>query len=179
MLEIIIPQMESFNEEDNTFVYDEEVIIQLEHSLVAISKWESKWRKPFLSDTNKTIEELTDYIKCMTITENVAQEVYARLTSDNIRSIDDYIESPMTATTFSNEQPSKNKSIITSELIYYWMIAYTIPFECQHWHLNRLLTLIKVCNAKNEQPKKMSKAEIAERNRQLNRERRNKLNSSG
>lgn len=180
MLIITIPSQELFNEATQEFVSSKEQTLQLEHSLVSVSKWESKWRKPFLSKESKTIEETLDYIRCMTITQNVNPDIYNFLTNDNIKAINDYIDSPMTATTFS-ELGSKtgNREIITSELIYYWMIALNVPMECQKWHLNRLLTLIRVCNVKNTPPKKMSRKEIMSRNASLNAARRRKLNTKG
>jgi hypothetical protein len=115
----------------------------------------------------------------MTITQNVDPNVYNRLSNENITTINNYIDAPMTATTFSNTNTSKSREIITSELIYYWMISLNIPMECQKWHLNRLLTLIRVCNVKNTPPKKMSGKEIMSRNAALNAARRKKLNSKG
>lgn len=178
MLLLTIPPIEMFNEKTSEFVYSKETKISLEHSLVSLSKWESRWNKPFLSKDNKTLEETIDYIRCMTITQNVDPEVYFRLTDENINTINKYIESPMTATTFSDNGHS-SREIITSELIYYWMISLNIPMECQRWHLNRLLTLIRVCNIKNTPAKKMSRREIMDRNAALNAARRKKLNSTG
>lgn len=178
MLLLTIPPIEMFNEKTSEFVYSKETKISLEHSLVSLSKWESRWNKPFLSKDNKTLEETIDYIRCMTITQNVDPEVYFRLTDENINTINKYIESPMTATTFSDNGRS-SREIITSELIYYWMISLNIPMECQKWHLNRLLTLIRVCNIKNAPAKKMSRREIMDRNAALNAARRKKLNSTG
>ena len=178
MLLLTIPPIEMFNEKTSEFVYSKETKISLEHSLVSLSKWESRWNKPFLSKNNKTLEETIDYIRCMTITQNVDPEVYFRLTDENINTINKYIESPMTATTFSDNGHS-SREIITSELIYYWMISLNIPMECQKWHLNRLLTLIRVCNIKNAPAKKMSRREIMSRNAALNAARRKKLNSTG
>lgn len=180
MLQIVIPGGEQFDEEKMEFInLGRDTVLQLEHSLVSLSKWESKWQKPFLS-SSKTKEETLDYIRCMTLTQNVKSEVYSRLTIQNLNEINDYINSPMTATTFYDERMGKkNKEIITSELVYYWMIALQIPFECQKWHLNRLLTLIHVCNIKNQPPKKMSKKEIMSRNAALNEARRKQLNSKG
>lgn len=180
MLEIMIPGMEYYDEEKNEFLYHHEQLLQLEHSLVSISKWEAKWCKPFLDGKSKSPEEIMDYVRCMTKTPNVENEVYDRLTERNLIDINSYIESPMTATTFSDTgKSSPNREIITSELIYYWMVAYNIPFECQDWHLNRLLTLVRVCNVKNSPPKKMSKQELMNRNRELNKARRQQLNSTG
>lgn len=137
--------------------------------------------KPFLSKENKTSEETIDYIKCMTITQNVDDKVYYALTKKNYEDIFKYIDSPMTATTFNDTKKSSNREVITSELIYYWMVALNIPMECQKWHLNRLLTLVRVCNIKNDTSKqsKMSAREINARNAALNAERRRKLNTKG
>lgn len=180
MLEITIPAVELYDEATQRFVNIAAQTLRLEHSLVSISKWESKWCKPFLSKSEKTHEEIMDYIKCMTLTQNVDPDVYARIDDVNLSKINEYINAPMTATTFANEkQRGGSGEQITSELIYYWMTALTIPFECQKWHLNRLLTLIKVCNIKNQPPKKMSKQSIMKQNTALNQARRNRLNSKG
>ena len=180
MLQITIPAVELWDERKQEFVTTKEQTLQLEHSLVSISKWESKWCKPFLSKQEKTFEETLDYIKCMTITPNVDPEVYNYLTNKNIEEINNYINAPMTATYFSDDKTVKpSREQITAELIYYWMIALNIPFECQNWHLNRLLTLIKVCNIKNQPPKKISKKEIMRRNAALNAARRKQLNTKG
>lgn len=181
MLTIIVPAVEMFNEETNEFLISKkEQTLQLEHSLVSLSKWESKWCKAFLSKEEKTFEETLDYVKCMTITQNVDPEVYNRLTRSNIDEIYKYIESPMTATTFyNNQQKGIAKETVTSELIYYWMISLNIPMECQKWHLNRLLTLIRVCNVKNAPPKKMSRREIMSRNAALNAARRKQYGTNG
>ena len=180
MLRITIPGTELWDSHKQMFVYTKEQTLQLEHSLVSLSKWESKWCKPFLSKKDKTYEETLDYVKCMTLTQNVDPEVYKRLTIDNIDLINKYIDAPMTATTFSEEKAVKNnREQVTAELIYYWMIALNIPFECQKWHLNRLLTLIRVCNVKNSPPKKLSKKEIMSRNAALNAARKKMLNTKG
>ena len=181
MLTISVPLgNEKWDEEKQEFIEPKKQTLQLEHSLISLSKWESKWCKPFLSKRTKTTEETLDYIKCMTITQNVNPEVYTYLTQDNFEEIHNYIEAPMTATTFAEDKSSrKNHDIVTAELIYYWMIALQIPPEYQKWHLNKLLTLIRVCNVKNAPPKKMSKREIMSRNAQLNAARRQQLNSKG
>jgi len=180
MLQITIPAVEQWDERKQEFVTTKEQTLQLEHSLVSLSKWESKWCKAFLTKQEKTFEETLDYIKCMTITQNVDPEVYNYLTNGNISEINEYIEAPMTATYFSDEKTSKtSREQVTAELIYYWMIAFNIPFECQKWHLNRLLTLIKVCNIKNQPPKKRSKKDIMSRNAALNAARRKQLNTKG
>ena len=180
MLQITIPAIELWDEGKQEFVYGNEQVLQLEHSLVSLSKWESKWEKPFLSKEGKTTEETIDYIKCMTITPNVDAEVYNRLTDSIISQVDNYIDAPMTATWFSeNKNSASTTEQITSELIYYWMIALNIPFECQEWHLNRLITLIRVCNIKNQPPKKMSRRSILSRNAALNEARRKQYNTKG
>lgn len=180
MLEIKIPATEQWDELKQEFVYTKEQTLRLEHSLVSLSKWESKWCKPFLSKQDKTTEEIIDYIKCMNTTQNVDPNIFRCLSNDNMLSIKQYIEAPMTATTFAKDTNKKpNREIVTSELIYYWMIALNIPFECQKWHLNRLLTLIQVCNIKNQPPKKMSKKDIMSRNAALNAARRQQLNTKG
>ena len=180
MLHIVVPARELWDENKQEFVYTKEQSLQLEHSLVSLSKWESKWCKPYLSNLEKTDEELLDYIKCMTVTQNVKPEVYANLSAQNIKDIVDYINAPMTATTFSDDTKSKGgREIVTAEIIYHWMIALQIPPEYRKWHLNSLLALIKVCNIKNSPPKKRSKREIMSRNAALNAARRQKLNTRG
>ena len=180
MLYITIPSCEMYDESTEEFVYAKEQTLQLEHSLVSLSKWESKWCKPFLSKQDKTMEETIDYVRCMTVNQVSDPTVYSRLTLDNLNSINEYIGSPMTATTFSNTpKGGSSGEQVTSELIYYWMIALNIPFECQKWHLNRLLTLIRVCEVKNQPPKKLSKGELMRRNAALNDARKKELNTTG
>lgn len=180
MLRITIPDKELWDEIKEEFVYKKGQTIQLEHSLVSLSKWESKYCRPFLVKQDKTYDETVDYIKFMTITQNVAPEVYKNLTDENIEDIKKYIEAPMTATHFSDETNKKtSREQITAELVYYWMVALNIPFECQKWHLNRLLTLIRVCNIKNTPPKKRSKKDIMRRNSAMNAARRKRYNTRG
>ncbi len=179
MLKITIPGREMFNEKTQEFFNTKEYTLQLEHSLVSVSKWEAKWNKPFLDKKPKSIEETIDYIRCMTITQNISPDVYNNLTQENIDAVNKYIDAPMTATTFTNNKGKINNEVITSELIYYWMTALNVPMEAQKWHLNRLLTLIRVCNVKSQPGKKMSKRDIMQRNASLNAARRAKLNSKG
>lgn len=179
MLEIVIPASEKWDEAKEEFIYGKEQTLRLEHSLVSLSKWETKWCKPFLS-SDKSREETIDYIKCMTISSGVDENVYSLLTDQNIEEITKYINAPMTAITFPKSSTTgSSRETVTYELVYYWMITLNIPFECQKWHLNRLLALIRVCNIKNQPPKKMSKGEIMSRNAALNAARRKQLNTKG
>ena len=180
MLRITIPSTEVYDEKTNRFSYTKETTLTLEHSLVSLSKWESRWKKPFLTKDDKTIIEIIDYIKCMTLTQNVNPTIYNFLTQENIDRVIAYIGDTMSATWFSEMEPTKQSSEqVTSELIYYWMVALNIPFECQKWHLNRLFTLIRICNIKNQPPKKMSQTEIMNRYARQNAARRKKLHSKG
>ncbi len=180
MLKITIPAAEQWDEAKEQFVSTKEQTLQLEHSLVSLSKWEAKWCKSFLYTKDKTFEETLDYIRCMTTTQNVPPEVYDCLTAENIQTINDYISAPMTATYFHEDRMGRqSREQVTSELIYYWMIALNIPFECQKWHLNRLLTLIRVCNIKNQPPKKMNRRTIMSRNAAINAARRKQLGTNG
>lgn len=180
MLEITIPATKLWDEVNEKFINIEGQTLRLEHSLVSLSKWESKWCKPFISKEQKTPIETIDYIKCMTITQNVNPNVYYGITQKHIDMVNAYIEAPMTATTFSSNNDGKiNREQITAELVYYWMIALGIPFECQKWHLNKLLTLIKVCNIKNAPPKKMGKKETMRRYATLNAARKKRLGTKG
>ena len=179
MIDIIIPASERFDEQKMEFVYSKEQKLTLEHSLISISKWESKFEKPFLS-SEKTSYEVIEYIRCMTLTQNVKPEVYYNLTEKNLKDINAYIEAPMTATTFKKiDRRGGRKEIVTAELIYYWMITFNIPVEFQKWHLNRLLTLIEVCARKNEPPKKMSNRELSAQHKAINAANRAKFHTKG
>ena len=179
MLTIEVQMQEGFDEETEKFVPFETFRLELEHSLASLSKWESFFKKPFLSPAPKTTEEILWYVMAMVITPEVPPEVFTKLTNENFDEINAYITDSMTATTFSDAGPSRGGGLPTAEVIYYLMVTYGIPFECQHWHLSRLLTLIRVCNQKNAPQKKMSHAEAARRQRELNAERRKKLGTSG
>lgn len=179
MLEINVPAKELFDEENNLFINVKATTLCLEHSLISISKWESKWKTPFISKDSKTNEQLRDYIKCMTINQ-VDPMTYYALTDSNFKAVNDYISDSMTATWFNEDKRSSRKEeIITSELIYYWMIALNIPMECQKWHLNRLITLIRVCSIKNQPEKQMKKSDIYANNAALNAARRKALRTKG
>jgi hypothetical protein len=180
VLRITIPISESFDESTNEFVVSESYELILEHSLASLSKWESEFERPFLGSSDKTADETFWYIKAMTLTPDVPPEVFARLTEQNVEEIDKYIKKKMTATWF-NDPPNQrgSRTPITAEIIYYWMISLNIPFECENWHLNRLLTLIQVCGRKNAPEKKMSKRDIIRRQQELNAQRRAQLGSSG
>ena len=181
MKTITIPEMEIYDEEHNRFINIKEQKLVLEHSLVSISKWESKWKKPFLGPEPKTAEEVLDYIKCMTITQNVPDIIYQCLTKENKDEIGAYIQDEHTATWFNEQGQKRTSEVVTSELIYYWMTAFNIPFECQKWHLNRLLTLVKICSIKNDPKasKKMSRQAVMRQNAALNKARRARTGSRG
>lgn len=177
---IVIPAADYWDAKNEEFIYKPQVTLVIEHSLVSLSKWESKWHKPFLSKQQKTTEEIIDYIRCMTITQNVSPDVYYRLSNENVQEINDYIDDPMTATWFRKEEShSTNHKVVTNELIYYWMVTLQIPWEAQKWHLNRLLTLIKVCQAENKPQKNMKMNDVYRRNASLNAARRSKYHSKG
>ena len=179
MLQITVPAAKALWDENNEeFISIDETPLSLEHSLLSISKWESKWNKPFLHTKEKTNKEIIDYIKCMTLTKNVDPNVYVCLTAENIQEIVNYINAPMTATTVKNNG-RPNREIVTSELIYYWMISLNIPVEFERWHINRLITLIRVCSIKTQPAKKMSRSEVMQRNAALNAARRKQTNSKG
>lgn len=180
MLQLPIRETEFYNEATGEFIPVKAVTLQLEHSLISISKWESKWEKPFLSSENHTHEQIIDYIRCMTVNQNVDPNVYLSIGNAEVRKVTEYINAKQSATWFYEEKkPTGKREVITSELIYYWMVAFNIPFECQKWHLNRLLTLVRICSIKNQPPKKRSKREILQRNAALNAKRRAQYNTTG
>lgn len=182
MLKIHIPETEAYSSEYNKFINVKATDVVLEHSLISISKWEAKYHKPFFdNNVEKTHDEIIDYIQFMSLSSNVDPNVFRLIPSDEMDRILKYIKDPQTATTFSDEKNGRvSREIVTSELIYYWMVALQIPFECQKWHIERLLALIKICNIKNNPDKhKMSKSDIYAQNRILNAKRRAKLHSRG
>lgn len=179
MLTIKVSETELFDEDKEEFV-EIGFNLELEHSLVSLSKWESHFEKPFLSDKPKTNEETLWYVRAMTVTKNVPEKVYNLLNKYHFEQISEYIDAKMTATWFSDIVEQKNnREVITAEIIYYWMVQLQIPFECENWHLNRLITFIRVCNQKNAPKKKMNPREAAQQMRDLNRRRREELGTSG
>jgi len=180
MLILKVPGIELFDEALHVFTTEDAFTLELEHSLVSLSKWESKFEKPFLGSEEKTDEEILAYIEAMILTKEYPPDVLNRLSKENLQQINAYIEAKMTATWFNDKKQSKKSSeVITAELIYYWMITFNIPIEFQYWHLNRLFTLIKIFSVKNAQPEKMSKKDLLARNRELNAKRKSELGTTG
>lgn len=179
MLKLKVLGTEVFNETTSEFGTDGDVVLELEHSLVSLSKWESKFEKPFLTGESKSTNEIIGYVRAMCLTPDIPETIFKKLSGENFQEINSYIDAKMTATTFSDRKSRGSNEVVTSELIYYWMTVYTIPFACETWHLNRLFTLIRICNLKQEKPKQMSRAEQASEQRRLNAERRSRFNSTG
>ena len=180
MLTLFVVGDEYYNEETQEFETHGDFVLELEHSLVSLSKWESIHNKPFLTEKAKTPDEIMSYISCMILTPVYPEGIVDRLSRSNLETINNYIESKQTATTFGEMPARKGRGeTITAELIYYWMVAFTISFECERWHLNRLFALIRICNIKNSPAKKLSRGEIARRNRELNEKRKAELGTSG
>ena len=179
MLSVTIPEAEYYDREKKEFFTIQEQHLRLEHSLVSISKWEAKWKKPFLSKEPKTREESIDYIRLMTITQNVNPLVYQFIPDSIMKEVQNYIEDPMTATVIKTQPKPGGQKVITSEVIYFWMTSFGINFECEKWHLNRLLTLIEICNIENTPKKKMSRNNIYSNNSAINAARRAKAHSKG
>lgn len=182
MLRVTIPATTLFNNKTGKFIEVPETTLELEHSLISVSKWEAKWHVRFLSPSTKlTQEQCIDYIKCMTITRNVNPNVYLAIDNKIIDKVVAYIKDPMTATEFKANQGggSNHGEEVSSELIYYWMTAYNIPWEAEKWHLNRLMTLIRLAGIKNKPGKKMSKSDILKQNKALNASRRARMHSKG
>lgn len=182
MLKLIVPGKEWFNDQTQEFVcLGSDTTLLLEHSLLSISKWEAKWKKSFFDKPeSRTAEEEIDYVRCMTINQGVDRNIYYNLTADLMKQIHDYINDQQTATTITRHKKGKSsRRIVTSEVMYSWMIRYGIPFECQKWHLSRLMRLIEVCEADNGPAEKMSQAEIMKQNSALNAARRAKHKTKG
>lgn len=179
MLTITVGQDEFFDETADEFLLDGGTVVQLEHSLASLSKWESIHEKPFLTDAEKTSEEILSYVSCMVLSPEASPELLQKFTPEDLTKINSYINSKQTATTFAELKTRSSREIVTAEVIYYWMVSFQIPFECQYWHLNKLLTLVRVCNEKNKPPKKMRKSEMISQRRALNEQRRMQLGTSG
>ena len=181
MLQLIVgSDQEFFNEETGEFINVKPQKLMLEHSLLSISKWEAKWKKPFFSEKEMSPAMFKDYIKCMTVTPNVNPLLYESLTYKNLNTIREYMQDSMTATTIRHNGGPKNSRVLTSELIYYWMFALSIPIECEKWHFNRLMTLIEVASIEsNPKKKKMGRRDIYAQNAELNRQRRARYNTKG
>ena len=180
MLRLTIAEEEFYNESKDEFFTLPELQLDLEHSLLSVSKWESEFEKPFLSTADRSSEEVLRYAYYMITTPEISPEVISRLTNQDLKKINDYIEKKNTATTFSDTKKHGGRTeTITAELVYYWMVAFQIPIECEAWNLNRLFALIRICNMKNQPQKKMSRHEIAQRNRELNAQRRAELGTKG
>ena len=182
MLSLLVPGGEFWNETTEEFIYGKPQTLSLEHSLVSLSKWESKWNKPFLTKQDRKRKETIDYIRCMTLTQNVDPGVYDRISAAQIAEVNRYMNLPMTAAVFNirDKQKKPYTEFVTAETIYYWMILYGIPFDpCQKWHLNRLFALIRFCSIKNSPGKKMSQKEILSSNAEINAARRKKYRTTG
>jgi hypothetical protein len=180
MLTITVPETELYDEKSSEFISLPSVTLELEHSLVALSKWESKYEKPFFAKDDKSSEEIHGYFEAMCVGPIPPRDIWHRLSPENSTAINEYLGAKMTATWFTEVGvPPKTSETVTSELIYYWMTALNIPFTCETWHLNRLFTLIRIANMKTAKPKKMSRAEVAQRNRELNAQRRKQLGTTG
>ena len=182
MLTVNVSGEEFFDEDKAEFISTEVLTLKLEHSLVSLSKWESKFRKPFLGPVQKSSEEIYGYVEAMIISGDFSPEVYSQMSKENLDAISDYMASQQSATTFVEPpgQKARGRSeVITSELIYFWMVSYNVPFECETWHLNRLFALLRICNIKTSNEKKMSPNEVAAQQRTLNAQRRAELGTKG
>lgn len=180
MLRIDIPEREFFDEETERFGKIRATTLYLEHSLISISKWEAKWHIEFF-ESEKTLEQTMDYIACMVLNREIDDkaQVLKFLTEDDVKKINDYINNPMTATRIKDDGRRGRTQKITSELIYCWMVQYQIPFECEKWHINRLIMLIRVISEENKPKKKMTKREIMAQNKALNAARKARLGTRG
>lgn len=180
MLELKLERQEFYDEEKNEFFTTEPIELRFEHSLVTLSKWESKFEKRFLDEAEKTNEEILGYVECMLLDDIDFSKVKSRLNQSHMTQINAYINAKNSATTFNEVQNSRGQTeAITSELIYYWMTIFKVPLACEDWHLNRLFTFIRVCNLKQQKPKKRSPHEIARERAEINERRKKELNTNG
>lgn len=180
MLTIKVLGDEYFDEADSRVLRDTIATIELEHSLASLSKWEEVYEKPFLSEEDKTSEEVMAYIEMMILTPDVPENIVYALSQENIDDIQKYISAKRSATWFNEPKHAPRQTEkITSELIYFWMVSAQIPFEAENWHLNRLFNLIKIYNVKNTKPKKMGRHDAAQQRRDLNAARKAQLGTNG
>ena len=180
MLRLFFKELETYDEKENLFSTVPAGEIELEHSLVSVSKWEAIHKKAFLGTETKTYEEIISYLECMAVDGKFPPELLARIDDGHIQQLSEYINSAQTATWFGETKDApKSREVITAEVIYYWMIHFNIPVEFQYWHLNRLLTLVRVCGVKQEKPKKMGRQEAADQRRMLNEQRKKQFNTRG
>lgn len=179
MLKITVGDKEVYDESTQEFKAQGGVVLELEHSLVSLSKWESEFEKPFLTNDPKTGLEIIGYVRAMCLTSDIPETIFQKLSGENFQEINSYIDAKMSATWFNDKQTERSREVVTSELIYYWMTVYRIPFICETWHLNRLFTLIRICNVKQDKPKTMTRTEQALEQRRINAERRARFNSTG
>ena len=194
MLTLTIPGKQNWDPVKQEFLYTAPVELKLEHSLLSLAKWESKWHIPFLSNAGAmTREQGLDYLRCMTVSKGVPPEVYTRLTREQCDALNAYMNDPATATWFRGERkpneppPADTRprrrtgsgTETTAEVIYSQMFQLGIPKECEKWHLNRLLTLIRVCQESQNPPKKMRSREWAAERKALNEKRKAKMHTRG
>lgn len=180
MYRLVLPSSEYFDSVNNEFITVPGKTYKLEHSLISVSKWEAKYHRPFLSPTKgpNTRQEVLDYISCMSISEEIDPMILRSMSNAKVQEVMEYINNPMTATTFneknSNRRKAASNTFMTSEVIYWQMASFGIPYECEKWHLNRLLTLIRVCDEKGQPAKKMSQNDILRQYAGVNAKRRRK-----
>lgn len=186
MYELKVKGGELYNNLTKEFIYVKPHTLIIEHSLISLHAWEAIWHIPFLGDQKLNYEQIVSYIKCMTLNHDVDPNIYLFITDENIKEVNAYIDNPMTATWFgdglgtSKKKKKRAGRIVTAELLYYYMLSLNIPFECRKWHLNQLITLIKVCNEENETPnKKVSKRDFIKRRDEINEMRKKQLHTTG
>ena len=158
VLDLYIPGKEFWNSELQEFIYTKDITLHLKHSLVSLTRWEQHYKRRFLDNGPKNEEEYRFYIQCMTLNKDVDPLVYTVLQEDDIKKVTDYLHDSMTATTLPKQNNNRsNSEKLSSELIYYYMTALNIPFECEKWFLNNLIILISIASIKNNPQEKKSK----------------------